>query len=427
MSLITAVQTLNPDDRFLNPRPPPKPRLPKIDTALACTHYTSNTLNTLADSFNPAGSTLRPWTTNPAPSSTSASNNNIREARSAPPVPTNILSNALAHLKSPTGTTHKSSTRRTHPIRLFSTHRRSRTVQHPITNPRFRLAVPKSSPVPRLRSSPLEETSTGKTPTSFLVSRGRAVTAPDVSISTPSHSRPQSHRRAWSHEQLIPAPKRPSRSPSPLRQLVAPHEPIEEVVDLVPCQEHFVAPRTATNSTESTHTVLSPGPLKNEPPHIVSPVDKELPALPSYLIPEPLFANHHSSKPFLPDYSSFDDFLSVEDDDNDDAESLHVLQSRFSAWSVVSASASDAEGDDDDDDDELDGAVSSPTFSSIRDSTGSQAIALVISEAEDEKPETGEKLPADSWKACGEPEKEKKGTQMQQLLDEFDYLGAALL
>lgn len=34
VAMITAVHTLNPDDRYRNPRPAPKPRLPKLMTKL---------------------------------------------------------------------------------------------------------------------------------------------------------------------------------------------------------------------------------------------------------------------------------------------------------------------------------------------------------------------------------------------------------
>jgi hypothetical protein len=161
-------------------------------------------------------------------------------------------------------------------------------------------------------------------------------------------------------------------------------------------------------------------------------VNKELPALPSYLMPEPLFAafGRGEDKTRGPMGSPKEESVS-----------------RFSAWTMTSGGYNE----DDWTTEEADG--SSPTFSSVRDDslslsghtspmirfsnpfsgakTNSQHVAKHDEVAPRETTKAQE-MDAAGWQLQGpldvaDEAARKEMTPMEQLLDEFDYLGAALL
>jgi hypothetical protein len=170
----------------------------------------------------------------------------------------------------------------------------------------------------------------------------------------------------------------------------------------------------------------------SEKPAVIAPVKanlhKELPDLPSYLIPSPLF-----SHTVIPDPKQANPSAFVLD--------WSFQQSRFSAWTALS----EEEDDDDESDTDTDGQDGlSSTFSDIQDSghpsplrissdpfwtspfdddiLKSQKMAIEPS-TEDYTLGSREQTPIAG--AQGQPKKEM--TPMEELMHEFEFIGAALI
>lgn len=167
-------------------------------------------------------------------------------------------------------------------------------------------------------------------------------------------------------------------------------------------------------------------------------LDKALPALPSYLVPSPLFsrkilADPRAAKPspFVVDWTS--------------------KQSRFSIWTALSeeaeAEAEDADADNESDTDFQDGVSSS--FSDIQDSGYPSPLNFssdpfwtstsekMLNRSQKQDPQTLFSAPATNHYRLDSPEQNSLGgcdsltmknmTAMEQLLEEFEYIGSALI
>jgi hypothetical protein len=290
-----------------------------------------------------------------------------------------------------------------------------------------------------------------------------------------------SHRRAFSME----SPNRRSSSfgnPSRLRYSMAiddsrsPLSPIDD--DIIkeghPLFSEKALPRPPVSLTPH-YAFAEPPKAEDEyelfpdferPESALPNIDKALPALPSYLVPDPLFS---ASSPV--DYNSFNSLFS----------GVHSLwpqgpppaRSRFSCWTTASEDCNDdgevavGPGYDDDDytrettlevDERNDSGCYSSTFSSIGDSLSGHTSPIQFSDpfsaktsprtprfdervvgrepsTEDAASEHGESIAADAEDEEKTHQRErdessknlKHMTQMEQLMNEFEYLGAALI
>jgi hypothetical protein len=254
----------------------------------------------------------------------------------------------------------------------------------------------------------------------------RAVTAPEGRLPFQ-----MIHRRAFSHESGLRG------ASSALQEICA----AEEIV--VPPRFEIPYSITEIDETSPPRMVGSRryGDFDNDgmmsantsrPETAVKPsrqpnIDKELPQLPSYLVPSPLFS-HSFPDPHEQAKELFIDF------------NFQQEQSRFSAWS-------EDLGHSDADDSELEtGDGQSSTFSSVWDSGHSSPTLdpfyLSLGSPDDIGGNDGNTQTSDASRdledylspvrgderkseAKNEPVREM--TQMEKLLDEFEYLGAALM
>ncbi|KAE9990973.1 hypothetical protein EG327_000686 [Venturia inaequalis] len=99
ISISSAVQTLNPDDRYLTPRPAPTPKLAKLITSAEAAAASGHI-------FTPS-TRDRPWTaeisqgSNPWDTRSSSRGQDIKSASPSPTSATNILKSAFMQLKGP--------------------------------------------------------------------------------------------------------------------------------------------------------------------------------------------------------------------------------------------------------------------------------------------------------------------------------------
>jgi hypothetical protein len=415
-------------------------------------------------------SEMRAWSAAPPASAHSAKGH--RQVKSASSLPTNIFASTIERLRSPISTalspTVAGSVRsklvhadhaRAQFIREWQSS--SATASPASTTPRllspassasahadpFRIEMPKRRDpyhrtVQRLLDGENLSGSIERLPD--LGSQRRAVTVAENRKFGQS-----THRRAYSHEHNLQrkASVGNLRDPSPLRR--------GEIALLSP-----LAMQIPEGIAETDETSASPGKpravsaaasypatptLKQSEVEEPSPelpekayVNKELPALPSYLMPEPLFASSTRGEDKQMRKVSL-------------ASPKHsfAFESRFSAWTTTS----EEYNEDDSTTEEADG--SSPTFSSVRDESfslsGHTSPMMRFSdpfsaktsprrvdnndEVAPRESTNAQEIDAANWQLQGPLDvadeapvvARKEMTPMEQLLDEFEYLGAALL
>ncbi|KAF2671387.1 hypothetical protein BT63DRAFT_412424 [Microthyrium microscopicum] len=446
VALVTEFHTLNPDFRYRNPRPAPKPRLPKLMTKIDA-------------------SDIRAWSATLPDTPASAIGH--RTIKSASSVPTNVFSMAMDRVKSPVSArlpgvggrgrsiklkpsqrslqSRSASSQCTSPIKaeisypiLISPTSTTHTELDPIRLPKR--TNPYSRSTEHLHSGQTAESMTVDSLIKRLadpfVERRAATAVDDRPIYQPTH------RRAISHESVI---RRVSstgrlRENALMRQAFAgaPQPPILSIPDSITEVDSPPrapqAPRSETGGLnlygmhiptftvrESTPTPISPptiSPTTSEKPNL----NKDLPALPTYLIPSPLFSHNNEVLPdpnpaspsqFARDWSSFQ-------------------ESRFSTWTLMS--------DDGEESDCHDGLSS--TFSDIQDSGHTSPMAFsdnfwaarvsAANELEASREKTPIGLPVGvpggvAPLVVSKVEGATGGSQMERLMDEFEYLGAALI
>jgi hypothetical protein len=290
------------------------------------------------------------------------------------------------------------------------------------------MAEPSSIPVPKLHApfsgNPLYGPFSALNQSSESLSLIRAVTAPETRAQ--GHSL---HRRAFSHESGLRGASSALRNVC-AEEIVVP--PYLDVPDSITEADENSPPRvmqrplaintsSLTSPTDSRPETAFRSPLFSKPD-----VNKALPDLPSNLVPSPLFS-HSFSYPNDQPKDLFFDFQ----------------QSRFSAWSE------DLHGSEVDDSDLEVGDGWSSTFSSIWDSGHTSPLrfsdpfysSLSSAAEQSGKHKTAQESDAASLQVSGEQgeqfpandepvvelESERQTTQLEQLFEEFDYLGAALL
>ena len=245
----------------------------------------------------------------------------------------------------------------------------------------------------------------------------RAVTAP-VSQEHGHHL----HRRAFSHESGLKG------ASSAFHQVCA-----DEVVvppsfympDSITEADENSPPRITQRRSLKTDSISLNTSSGSRPETAKADVNKALPELPAYLIPSPLFS-HSFPEPSEQSKDLFRDF--------------NFRESRFSAWTE------DLNGSDVDDSDVEVGDGRSSTFSSVWESGHTSPLrfsdpfysSLGVDGDDDDKAkelqdhdEASQQLHSDTALVKdgyhGESHTRREMTQMEQLLDEFEYLGAALL
>jgi hypothetical protein len=262
-------------------------------------------------------------------------------------------------------------------------------------------------------------------PSSESLPLARAVTAPDALPKI--HSL---HRRAFSHESGLRGASSALRNVC-AEEIVVP--PMLDVPDSITEADETSPPRAAQRQSLAISTDRSNSSTDSRPetafrsPLFALPdVNKELPDLPSNLIPSPLFSH---SFPTANDQSK-DVFFDFQ-------------QSRFSAWSE------DLQGSDIDDSDLEVGDGRSSTFSSVWDSGhtsplrfsdpfysslssaaeqgGKGRTAQETDAASPQDHSEPSQAPSTNDKPVGEVQLKRQTTQLEQLFEEFDYLGAALI
>jgi hypothetical protein len=247
----------------------------------------------------------------------------------------------------------------------------------------------------------------------------RAVTAPEAQSQT--HSL---HRRAFSHESGLKGASSALHRVCAEEVVVPPSfdipDSITEIDESSPPRvvqrRELVHDNSSLNITESRPETAVPSGKPD--------VNKALPELPSYLVPSPLFSHSFAD----PSEQAKGLFLD-----------LDFKQSRFSAWTE------DLNGSDIEDSDIELGDGRSSTFSSVWDSGHTSPLRFSdpfytslgpVSDDGGKRTSTRDPdaadHPRDSGMALEDDEKQadlvtKQMTQMEQLLDEFEYLGAALL
>ena len=260
----------------------------------------------------------------------------------------------------------------------------------------------------------------------------RAITtAPEI-----GNFRPPVHRRAVSHGNAVYRSSSHGRlrDPSPVRSISAQgvHTlPVLNIPDSI--TEVDTPPRVPPRADARpfgglnlSNVELPKFSLPESRPRTPKPdLNKELPALPTYLYPSPLFSHtvipdpeEADPSPFVLDWTS--------------------KQSRFSSWTM----ASDAESSDVDGHDGL-----SSTFSDIQDSghtsplrfsdpfwlslskTETNAASEDLKTLDSKTLASSQNLPSREQTPLGRIQALPKLEQspMEQLMDEFEYLGAALI
>lgn len=250
----------------------------------------------------------------------------------------------------------------------------------------------------------------------------RAVTAPE---GRPTFQ--MIHRRAFSHESGLRGASSALQEICAAEEIVVP--PRFEIPDSITEIDETSPPRVVGNrgyvnfdndsmmsvNTSRPETALKPSRRPN--------TDKELPQLPSYLVPSPLFSHSFPD----PHEQAKELFIDVD-----------FQQSRFSAWS-------EDLGHSDADDSELEtGDGQSSTFSSVWDSGHSSPsldpFYLTLGSPDGiggnveytQNPDASTDLdgygsPVQDAELTSETKAGREMTQMEKLLDEFEYLGAALM
>jgi hypothetical protein len=523
ISFTFATQTLNPDDRFTNPRPvpqPPKPRLPRLITP-ATLEAPGFKFDSLPVQRN------RPWTAvSPSTDHRSIVFPKIRrDIKSASGSPTTALRSAFDHVRTqslPSALTPSQGGRGRSRI-LHSTHTSDDRTNDPSIrelrgrtwSPFSEMQSPEASPIeasqspmelapdgmsllPRRRtasphrfvrdvvelSSPTDPVDLFPDPSSLRI-RGRSVSSTERRHSGGVNRRSR-NSDDWSSRRSSSLGRR--REPSPLRHVLSHSyaqsnldaripEGIMEVdnedlmsprkaLDDIPTPND--RPRSSYSPSQETMTGLTPSP---EPKFAVSPInlEKELPPLPPYLIPKPLFSRPaKETNPIESAIKAMNDAFEPGD--------------HFPMWSTVSNASQDGNFDHPESP-ATDNAENSPTFSSIKDSESgactpqrfsgpdfefesqsplvypqdafaitvdSECAPMAAEEAPNDMPIDGKTPTAASFglsdfgvgfslnesfgsvslrsktETQDDAQPARQLTQMEQLLNDFDYLGAAL-
>ncbi|QDS77627.1 hypothetical protein FKW77_002516 [Venturia effusa] len=322
VSISSAVQTLNPDDRYLTPRPAPKPKLAKL--------ITSDEAAAAPGHISTSSARDRPWTAVVGQSSdlwdsrTDSRGRGLQYASTSPTNATNVLKSAFMQLKGPiTALTpseggrgrsrilHPGSVRH-HRTKSPSVRELRKNISRPVTTPsqldHLLESVnesDKTSPAPRdqpliirkrahspnCRASRIQETNcllkiaTGSIPGENMASdRGRSVSHKE--IGRPAGS---SHRRGYSDDFAMrrSASVNHKRAPSLLRNIVISQDECR-VADAGQIPPGI--PELESEDLVATFKFPSKEPQAGQHSRNSSVnTDKELPPLPEFLMPKPLF------------------------------------------------------------------------------------------------------------------------------------------
>ncbi|TID18079.1 hypothetical protein E2P81_ATG11046 [Venturia nashicola] len=330
VSISSAVQTLNPDDRFLSPRPAPKPgpKLTKLITSAEAAAAPGHILTSSARD--------RPWTavisqgSNSWDPGSSSRGRDIQSATTSPTDATNILKSAFMQLKGPVtpltpseggrGRSHflNSGRSRDHRTKSPSTRELRDIISRPVTMPsqlnrllepldesnemssapprHQRVIIRKRMHSPDRLVSKVQVTTDPFPKAKKANERGRSVSHNEVA--RPSRS---SHRRKVSGHFATrrSASLNGKRAPLPLGNVVMNEDDYRAGDGLriprgIPELEGEDAMFSFKFPIEKPHTTYQDidfqitGPLHSRNSSINT--NKDLPALPDFLIPEPLFS-----------------------------------------------------------------------------------------------------------------------------------------